>query len=915
MGDAIRFGVLGLGTAGAYGLLALGLLVIYRGTGIINFAQGAFAMVSAFIFWDMGTNHGVSLWLAAAIAILITTVGGILVDLLIMRKLRQSSPLVRLIGTLAVMLGLTSAGLLVWGSQSQFVNSLLPQNPVTIDLFGVTVTMISDRLIIIGVVVLLAVLLSIFYRRVLIGIAMTASAENEPGVAALGWSPNLLATASWALGATLAGIAGVLIAPLTSVQVEPTSLLVLPALAAALFGSFTSVSGVLVGAVIIGVVQSEVAEYGASWFGAAHSLGLSDAVPLVIIILVLIVRGVSLPLRGHVLERLPALGGVSPIRIVFATAGVVVVLSLLVSTNILDGLLASSVACLIVLSLVVLTGYTGQISLGQFALAGMGAFVAVRLVANVAAPFLLALAGGIVATIFLGLLFALPALRTRGVNLAIITLGLGVALNSVVFQNAAYTGGLVGITVPQITVFGLSLNPVTHEARYVVFSIVCVVIAVLVVRNVRRSSAGRRMIAVRSNERAAASLGINPIGIKFYAFGLSAAIAAFGGIVLAFSNRTIVFTNFDPLSSINALLYATVGGVGFIGGSVVGSQMDPNAVVGQLISSRFANAADWIGLIGALLVLLTLATSPDGSVAVITRFFAAHRKHRPVELRNALRPPPDINGTLPEISMRAATLQAHDLRLTIGRNEILRGVDVRVDPGQIVGLIGPNGAGKTMCIDVITGFVNPTGGQVSLGGEDITIWSPSRRVRAGMTRSFQSLELFEDMSVLDNLRAASDVPAISTYFTDLCRTREPLLHPTASAAIEQFQLAIHLDSMPSDLSYGDRRLVSIARAVATNPSVLLLDEPAAGLSDSETAELASLLQRLARGWGIGILLVEHDMTMVMSICDDITVLDFGRVIASGTAEQIRANDQVIKAYLGSLEDVPDPELAPSVESA
>jgi sulfate-transporting ATPase len=560
----------------------------------------------------------------------------------------------------------------------------------------------------------------------------------------------------------------------------------------------------------------------------------------------------------------------------------------------LEGILGSAVACLLILSLVVLTGYTGQISLGQFALAGIGGLVAARLVGSLGVPFPIAVIGGVLATIPIGLLFALPALRTRGVNLAIITLGLGVAVNSVVLTSSAYTGGLLGITVHGINFLGLSLDPVAHLDTYVAFSVVCVVIAMLVVRNVRRSRTGRRMFAVRSNERAAASLGINPRGIKFFAFGVSAGIAALGGIVLAFSNQTLIFTSYDPLSSIGALLYATVGGIGYIGGAIQGSQMSPNALFGSILSSHFGSVANWIALIGALAVLFTLAQSPDGVTALMRRRFPARQRASDLGAQDS--------PVSPTAGVSPVVLEALNLCLSIGDSRILQDVSFRVDPGRIVGLIGPNGAGKTMCIDVITGFVRPSSGSVVLAGEPVTNWSPSRRAKAGMTRSFQSLELFEDIPVIDNLRVASDDFNGAAYMTDLVRPRQPAVHATALAAIEEFHLTGRVDMLPRDLSFGDRRLVSIARAVATKPSVLLLDEPASGLSDSETAELATLLTRLARTWGMGILLVEHDMSMVMSVCNEIIVLELGKTIASGTPEQVRVDQDVIKAYLGTFEE-------------
>jgi sulfate-transporting ATPase len=202
----------------------------------------------------------------------------------------------------------------------------------------------------------------------------------------------------------------------------------------------------------------------------------------------------------------------------------------------------------------------------------------------------------------------------------------------------------------------------------------------------------------------------------------------------------------------------------------------------------------------------------------------------------------------------------------------------------------------------VTGFTKMAGGGLHLDGEDITGWSATRRARNGLGRSFQSLELFEDSTVLDNLRVASDPRDTRSYFQDLVWPVNPPLPGEVMSAIREFGLEEDLDRNVEDLSYGKRRLLAIARAVATQPSVLLLDEPAAGLGDAETAELARLVRRLADDWGMAILLVEHDMTFVMSVCDDLVVLDFGKQIAAGPPAVVRRDPRVISAYLGVDED-------------
>jgi sulfate-transporting ATPase len=246
-----------------------------------------------------------------------------------------------------------------------------------------------------------------------------------------------------------------------------------------------------------------------------------------------------------------------------------------------------------------------------------------------------------------------------------------------------------------------------------------------------------------------------------------------------------------------------------------------------------------------------------------------------------------------------ATLSISHLTVRFDAVVAVDEVSMEVEPGEVVGLIGPNGAGKTTLIDAVTGFVPLAAGAISFGGRRIDHLNVTKRARLGLRRSFQSLELFDDVSVEENIRAGSDQRTTRlSWLTDLVWPGRHDLPSTAVAAVHEFDLEPHLDQLPDELPYGRRRLVGIARTVASGPSVVMLDEPAAGLDENETAELSHLIRRLADERNMGVLLVEHDVGLVMSTCDRVVVIDFGRVIAGGTPAEIRDDQAVRDAYLG-----------------
>ena len=894
MGEVVRFALLGLGVGALYAFASQGLIVIYRGTGVLNFSLGATAIAGVFMQWELQYEQGWPFLLAALVGVALSAFLGVLTHWWVMKPLRRASSLVRVIATLGVLISVQAGVVIRYGSQPRQVDSWLPNNRFT--LWG-DVDIFVDRLILLGIAVASATALWALYRSSQFGLATEAVSESERSASAIGLSPNRIATLNWALGSAIAAIAGILVVPIITLQVAAMTSLVLAALASALVGDFRSFPIATAAGLGLGIAQTLVSRF-------IDQQGLGASLPFLIIIAVLVFRGRSLPLRDYFLKQQPMLGNgrMSWDWTIFG-CGVIVFLMLTKDAKWIDALTVSLGVAIVLLSIVVLTGYAGQLSLAQYTIAGFGAFVAGRLVAVYDIPFLLGLIAGVAAAVPLGLLFALPAVRTRGINLAIVTLGLGTTMELMLFRNRSYTGGVRGTQVGNPDLFGYDISSIRYPERYGIFVLAMAVIAVWMVSNVRRGRSGRRLIAVRTNERAAAALGIDVLRAKLFAFAFAAALAALGGILLAFRLSSISYQSFTSFTSITYAGLALVGGVGHLLGAFVGATMATAGFNQEILESTWGGVGRWTQLISGIAILLTVLGYQDGVAAEWVKIFRLFKKSkkwgRPYVIR--LEDVADLSATADETQVPPRALTIDGLTVTYGAVTAVNNVSYELRPGTVTGLIGPNGAGKTSLIDAISGFAAAEG-SVLVDDLDISKLSPTRRARSGVARSFQSLELFEDSTVFENLSVAADPQDLRSYLRDLVWPVNPPFPPEVVRAIVEFQLDHDLHRDVKDLSYGKRRLLAIARAVAMHPSILMLDEPAAGLSSSESEELAVVVRRLAEEWGMAVLVVEHDMNFVMGVCDQVMVLDFGNLIAAGPPEDIRSNPAVIAAYLGDETD-------------
>jgi ABC-type branched-subunit amino acid transport system ATPase component/branched-subunit amino acid ABC-type transport system permease component len=925
--ELLRFALLGLAIGSLYAVAAQGIVLVYRASGVVNFAQGGFVMAGGYLYYELHQRHGIAMPAALVIVIVIGMVLGLLVHQLIMRPLKNSSPVARVVATLGILQVLVAVAVLRYGQDIVSVDPIFPADPVRIGRSVIT----TDRIVLFFLGLAVTVVLWAVYRFTRFGKATSAVSENELAAASMGLSPDAIAARNWAIGSALAVVVGALIAPITFLQPTQTAAIVLPALAAALLGGFSSFPFAFAAALLIGVGES-VMTYQISvhdWWS-----GWSTSLPFLLVVVYLVLRGRGVPLRSHLSDRLPKVGTGQIRRVpvaILAAAGAMLIIVLPADWAIaLTATLCFATVCLAV---VVVTGYAGQLSLAQYVIGATGAFVAAKLMADRDLSFELSFALGVAAAMAVGVLVGAPALRTRGLNLAVATLGIGVAVYALLLTNMKVVDVIAGVQIKSPAFFGISLDPEIHPDRYAGATLIALTLVALGVANLRRGAAGRRLLAVRSNERAALALGVSVYVAKLYAFMLSAGIAAVGVSCLAFLNSNVLFSRFDVFSSIGIVTATVVGGLGMVGGGLLGSTLISGGIVSRFFGTLGDTLSSYLPLIGGVSVLLVLLAGADGMFEQNRAMMAALG----ARLRRRPATPPtrglSLVGAAPErdpdrmvardlegaaeraesaspraIRVAARTLTVRDLTVRFGGVTAVDSMCLTIRPGAVHGLIGPNGAGKTTFIDAITGFVGISAGTIELDGDPVGRLGARRRARRGIARSFQSGELFADLTVRENLAVGGDDPSLRRYLTDLVKPGRITLSPAAEVAALEFGLEQVYDRQPESLPFGQRRMVAIARAIASAPSVLLLDEPASGLGPAETDELARLIRTLADEWGIAILLVEHNLDMVLSVCDEITVMSAGaELLAASAPDVVRTHPAVVEAYVG-VTDEPEGEV-------
>jgi branched-chain amino acid transport system permease protein len=621
MDQIVLFALLGLGTGALIAGIGLGVVLTYRGSGVINVATGAMAMAAGYAFYSLKTVVDTPLALVGTLAF--TIVLGAVVELLCFRPLRTASPLARLVSSLGVLLTLQAAATLIYGTGSLPAPSVLPRD--TVEVTGVAIP--ADRFWLTGIVIVITILLAVAYRYTRFGLATRAGSENEVSAILAGLPAGELSLANTVLSAVIAGGMGVLAASLAQLDATTLPLQVVPALGAVLFARFTSFGITTLVGLAIGVVQS-LLYYAStqSWFptdkGAALP-GISSLLTFIIIVIALYVRGSSLPTRGELIEqRLPAVPRPERLGSSAALAAVVGVVALIVLPyDYRNALIISLAAMTICLSYVVITGFIGQVSLMQIALAGSSGFVVSHLFKDADVGFPLAAIAGVLAATVLGFVAGASALRVRGVSLAVVTLAAAVAIEQFGFANSTWGAGATGSPVPELEFLGIDLGTRAPfrgldgdvPSPILGFVVLAAVIVLgFLVAKTRRSGLGRRMLAVRSNERAAAATGVNVRNTKFAAYAISSFIAGVGGVLYGYSLGSVSAERFGILIALGFVAFAYVGGITMVSGAVFGGLIATSGVIPHIFEAELGISGTWTLLVAGVTLILNLILFPDG---------------------------------------------------------------------------------------------------------------------------------------------------------------------------------------------------------------------------------------------------------------------------------------------------------------
>ncbi|MEY2461327.1 MAG: hypothetical protein QOG30_3157, partial [Acidimicrobiaceae bacterium] len=886
MDISLEIVIIGVLTGLTYAVLATGLVLVYRATRVINFAHGEIGAFGAALLAKLVLDQHWNFFLTLPLVLILGGVMGAAVELGIVRRLFKAPRVVVMVATIGVsQLALVAQLLLPSISHPGRYPS-----PIDRTLKVGSLVLSSEHFMIIAFVPASIVGLVLFLNRTPYGIAIRAAAVNPDRAELAGISTKRVSTLVWVIAGVLSTLTAVLINPvrgnivgLPSQALGPS--LLLRALAAGLFGGLTSVTWALVGGVAIGVVEAIL-------FVNVSSPGIVDLFLFVLVLVLVFIRasrtgqeegGWSLtPRVAAIPERLREVWWVKRLGLLSGGVGLAFAVALpLVFTTASRNFMFSRVVifAIIGLSVTILSGWAGQLSLGQYAFVGLGAITSTALVGR-GMSFPVALAYATVAGVFVALAVGFPALRVRGVFLAVTTLGFAVAASNWLFNFDLLTDGRGVLTMPRDKLFGvLDLSP---ERTYYYVCLAVLVVCTVMVARLRTTGIGRSLIAVRDNEASSASFAVSPTVAKLTAFALGGGLAALAGGLLAGLDIQVGTTTFGPQISLQIVAMVVIGGLGSVPGAILGAVY----VVG--LPALFNDSPTVALLTSGIGLLLLLLYLPGGLIEIVHRTrdallgLAARRLPAappvaPVGVdKRQLPARPETAPPDPSVP----ALVASGVTVRFGGRVALDDVTITAKRGEVVGLIGSNGAGKSTLLNVISGFVPVDAGSILIGGTEVTRLPAHTRANHGLGRVFQDARLFGDLTVRETVKIALETHERTELVPSLLglppsRRAERKKASEAADCIDFLGLGRYADAFICNLSTGTRRIVEMACLLAQSPTLLLLDEPTAGVAQRETEAFGPLIKRIQAELGATIVLIEHDIPLVMSISDRVYCLAAG----------------------------------------